>query len=127
VTNPSRVVIGNAADCGAGLRGWFVGQFLRPEHGPRATDAVEVKWGTHTDGETRATWASSAAATSLSILVQGQIRLYFDDGQEALLNKPGDFALWAPRVAHRWRSEAPDTVVLTVRWPSIAGDATDLG
>jgi hypothetical protein len=43
-----------------------------------------------------------------------------------LLERAGDYALWPPGIAHRWRIELPDTIVLTVRWPSRAGDATDL-
>ncbi len=117
-TAPSSVVVGNAeADAGP-FRGWFVGQFVPPRLGLRSTEAVEVKWGVHALGETRHDWGVSPEATSLSLLVRGAIRLYFADGQEALLNAPGDYALWPPRVGHRWRIEQDDTVVLTVRWPS---------
>jgi hypothetical protein len=114
----SGVVVGNAAADAEAFRGWFIGHFVPAELGLRATDAVEVKWGTHALGETRADWGSSAEAMSLSLLVRGAIRLVFDDGREALLDEPGDYALWPPGVAHRWRIEADDTVVLTVRWPS---------
>ena len=41
-------------------------------------------------------------------------------GAELLLEQPGDYALWAPGVAHRWTIEQDDTVVMTVRWPSRA-------
>ena len=44
---------------------------------------------------------------------------------EALLAEPGDYALWPPGVAHRWRIEQDDTIVLTVRWPSLSADAVD--
>ena len=117
-------MVGHAALDGADFRGWFVGHFV--EGGLRSTEAIEVKWGIHADRESRATWAASAQATTLSILIQGAIRLYFADGQEALLSRAGEYAMWAPRMAHRWRIEQPDTVVLTVRWPSRAGDAVDL-
>ncbi len=110
--------MGNATDDAGPFRGWFVGHFVPPEFGLRATDAVEVKWGSHALGETRADWGSTDHATSLSLLVRGAIRLVFSDGREALLDEPGDYALWPPTVAHRWRIEAEDTVVLTVRWPS---------
>jgi quercetin dioxygenase-like cupin family protein len=86
---------------------------------------VEVKWGVHTLNETRRSWAVSSAASTLSLLVQGSIRLFFK-GQQTLLNRPGDYALWGPGVAHRWRIEADDTIVLTIRWPSRAGDALDM-
>jgi quercetin dioxygenase-like cupin family protein len=58
---------------------------------------------------------------SLSLLVSGCIHLFFATGEEALLERPGDYALWAPGVAHRWEIEADGTVVLTVRWPSRLG------
>ena len=74
----------------------------------------------------RVAWAASARATTLSMLISGAIRLYFAAGHERLLHRPGDYALWAPGVAHHWRIEQDDTVVLTIRWPSLAGDAADL-
>src|SRR5262245_7719253 len=111
---------------GAASRGWFVGHFLGREYGPSSTGAVEVKWGVHPELESRKAWAASGEATSLSILIQGQIGLLFMNGQEALLSQAGDFALWGPRLAHRWEIELPNTIVLTVRWPSRAGDAVDL-
>ena len=118
----TELVTGNAAHTGAAFRGWFVGHFM-PE-GLALTDAVEVKWGIHAVHETRPTWASSTRATTLSLLVRGRIRIYFKGG-DTLLSEPGDYALWAPGVAHRWRVEADDTVVLTIRWPSRAGDARE--
>jgi hypothetical protein len=98
-----------------------VGHFVPAELGLRSSNAVEVKWGTHARGETRAEWGSNSEATSLSLLVTGCIRLFFASGEEALLARPGDYALWAPGVAHRWEIEADDTIVLTVRWPSRTG------
>jgi hypothetical protein len=116
------LVIGNAGRDADGFRGWFVGHFIPPELGVRSTEAVEVKWGTHPLGESRLAWATSQTATSLSLLVRGCIRIFFGDGQEAVLTEPGDYALWPPGIAHRWRIEQDQTVVLTVRWPSSGGD-----
>ena len=121
-----RVTIGNAAADGANYRGWFVGHFL-----PQATTEVEVKWGVHRKGEVRAAWAVSRQATSMSLLVRGAIRLFFATSSgavptEALLAEPGDYAVWPPGVAHRWHIERDDTVIVTVRWPSLPGDAVDL-
>ena len=113
-----RVVVGKAEVDAEPFRGWLVGHFVPPELGPRSTAAVEVKWGMHRLGETRPEWGASPVATSLSLLVRGAIRLYFANGEEALLESPGDYALWPPDVSHRWRIERDDTVVLTVRWPS---------
>jgi hypothetical protein len=119
----TQVVTGKAERDSAAYRGWFIGHFVAA--GPCNTDAVEVKWGVHALHETRARWARTAQATTLSMVIRGSIRLYFRDG-EALLDEPGDYALWGPGVEHRWRIEADDTVILTVRWPSRAGDAADL-
>jgi len=120
------VHVGNAAADGAAYRGWFVGHFVAPEAAGRASDEVEVKWGVHHQGEVRGAWAISRRATSLSLLVQGAIRLEFSGGREALLAQPGDYAIWPPGVAHRWRIEAEPTIIVTVRWPSLPGDAVDL-
>ena len=79
---------------------------------------MEVKWGLHKLGETRAEWGTNEHATTLSLLVRGTIRIFFPDDKEVLLAEPGEYALWPPGVAHRWQIEQDDTVVLTVRWPS---------
>jgi quercetin dioxygenase-like cupin family protein len=120
------VVVGHAAHDAESFRGWFVGQFIPADLGLRSTDAVEVKWGTHASGESRPAWSASAEATSLSLLIQGCIRLLFADGSQALLTDPGDYAIWPPGLAHRWQIEADDTVVLTIRWPSRPNDATEV-
>ena len=126
MADPSGLVVGNAGQDGAEFRGWFIGHFVEDAQDLRSTDDVEIKWGIHADREARPAWAASAEATTLSIVIQGQIRLFFASGREALLSKPGDYAVWGPRLAHRWQIEAPDTIVLTVRWPSRAGDAANL-
>jgi hypothetical protein len=118
----SDIVVGNAGRDAELFRGWLLGHFVPPDFGPRSTDAVEVKWATHALGETRAVWAASSQATTLSIVVRGCIRIFFATGQEALLAEQGDYVLWPPGLAHRWQIEQSETVVLTVRWPSLAGD-----
>ena len=113
------VITGNAARDGEAFRGWFVGHFVPASLGLRSTRDLEVKWGMHTLGQTRAAgFGANDMATSLSVLISGCIHLYFEDGQEARLEQPGDYALWAPGVQHRWEIEQDNTVVLTVRWPS---------
>jgi hypothetical protein len=73
-------------------------------------------------GEERTVWAASSEATTLSILIHGCIRILFASGEEALLAEQGDYALWPPGTAHRWQVEQDDTLVLSLRWPSHAGD-----
>ena len=116
------VVIGNAARDAEPYRGWLVGHFVPPELGPRSTDAVEVKWAIHALGETRSVWGASIQATTLSILIDGCIRIFFATGQETVLAERGAYILWPPGLAHRWQIEQDQTIVLTVRWPSLAGD-----
>ena len=81
-----------------------------------------MKWTIHAIGETRSAWATSIEATTLGILVRGRIRIFFATGQEVLLAESGDYVLWPPGLAHRWQVEQDETIVLTVRWPSRAGD-----
>jgi hypothetical protein len=112
------LVLGNATIDGAAFRGWLIGHFVPLELGLRSTRDVEIKWQRHACGDSRAEWGVSDSATTLSVLVQGRIRLLFADGREVELRAQGDYALWAPGISHRWRIEEEDTLVLTVRWPS---------
>ncbi len=114
------VVSGNAAD-DQEHAGWFVGHFMPPAAGPRASGAVEVKWAVYEGHEARDGWGANREATTLAVLVRGRFRLSFPD-REVLLAREGDFALWEPGVPHFWRPEGP-TIVLTVRWPSLPGDS----
>jgi hypothetical protein len=114
------IVIGNAHREGSLHRGWFIGHFMPPESGPCATAAVEVKWGVHAAGEGRSEWGVNPQATTLSILISGRFQLRFPD-QEVVLAEPGDYALWLPGVEHTWQAET-DSTVLTVRYPSVAGE-----
>lgn len=120
---PPGAVAGNAARDGAARGGWLLGHFLPPDD-PRASAAVEVKWGVHPAGERRAAWAVNAQATTLSVLVTGCFRLWLP-GAAVLLAEPGDYLLWAPGVPHHWLAER-DSVVLTVRWPSVPNGSQPL-
>ena len=121
---PAQIEVGNAAADGDRYSGWLVGHFVDPPDDARRTEAVSVKWGRHPAGETRTAWAVSAEATTLAILVRGRFRLAFPSG-EYVLTREGDYVLWPPGMPHRWRAET-DAVVLTVRWPSRAGDSADV-
>jgi len=60
----------------------------------------------------------------MSVLIRGRFRLMFDEGanmHEVLLAREGDYALWDAGVAHSWITEE-DSVILTVRWPSVPQD-----
>jgi hypothetical protein len=123
------VTIGNAAEDGAPLRHWFVGDLSRwmgrPFGGPRDTRQVAVKWGVHPEGEVRpGGWSEGDEFVTLSILVSGDFVLSFETegggGREVRLSRPGDYAIWTPGVRHTWRVDSA-CVVVTVRWREPAG------
>ncbi|HYB99183.1 MAG TPA: hypothetical protein VEC57_08590 [Candidatus Limnocylindrales bacterium] len=114
-------VSGNCAKDRHGERGWFIGHFFQGSDDLRATDDVEVKWASHPAGDTRPSWSRNRTATTVSVLVSGRFRIRFADG-EVVLCEPGDYALWAPGVAHHWVAEEESTIV-TVRWPSVPDDS----
>ncbi|MCS0603714.1 signal peptidase I [Streptomyces sp. LP11] len=116
------VYVGHAGKDAALDRGWLLGHFKEPGD-PRHSDAVEVKWGVHPRGERRARWVRGEVRTALLVLVSGRFRLEFP-GREVLLAEQGDYAVWGQGVDHSWVAEE-DSVVLTVRWPSVAGYAVE--
>jgi hypothetical protein len=121
------VSFGNAVDEGtqAGRRGWFIGHFLTPQAGPAATEIVELKWGVHGAGESKAFEGVNQTATTLSMLVSGRFRLDFPShGRSVTLVRPGDYAVWSPGVSHRWYV-LEDAVVITARWPSRRDDQSE--
>lgn len=115
------IAAGNAASEGMPRGGWFLGHFI-PETSPLLhSDRVEVKWATHAAGDERSEWAANERAATLSILVRGRFLICFAD-RRIILDREGDYALWAPGVPHTWRCEEESTIV-TLRWPSLAGDS----
>lgn len=109
------VEFGNALIDSKDYRGWFVGRFVEPVESLRSTENAEVKWGVHGKGEKRADWASNDTYT-LSILIDGRFRISFESS-DCILQKKGDYALWAPGVSHTWEA-LEESIILTVRWPS---------
>jgi quercetin dioxygenase-like cupin family protein len=76
-----------------------------------------VKWGVHPAGEGRDGWATDEQRTTLLILVRGRFRLDLSVGSTTL-EKEGDYAVWGAGIDHSWQAEE-DSIVITVRWPSI--------
>jgi quercetin dioxygenase-like cupin family protein len=85
--------------------------------GPRATSDVEVKWGLHPQGDARPEWTVGDQRTTMLLLVTGRFRLDLDGGSVTLARQ-GDYVIWGPGIDHAWHAEE-QSVVLTVRWPSI--------
>jgi len=100
---------------------WVIGHFIEPDH-PFCINDFEVKWGNHQKGESKSAVASSAKSKSLCILISGKISLSFPDHNESvILQHRGDYVFWDKGVSHRW-SVLENSLVLTIRWPSIPSD-----
>ena len=111
----ARVVFGNAVEASRDTRGWFLGHFM-PAADMRSDD-VELKWFTHPAGDTRPEWAPANPVRTLNVLIRGKFVLCFPDREVTLANE-GDYVLFGPGVPHSFRS-LEESLVLTVRWPSI--------
>jgi hypothetical protein len=111
--------VGNAAADGPANRGWLLGHFM-PAGDIRNSADVEIKWGVHPKGEERAQWVTTEERTSLHVLISGRFRIEVP-GRSVLLAEHGDYAV-LHRTGHSWTAE-DDSVVLTVRWPSVPGYA----
>ncbi len=119
---PDGVHVGNAGADAPMDRGWLLGHF-KPEDDPRHSTDVEIKWGTHPPGDERAEWAVGEKRTALLVLISGRFRLKFPTG-DVVLHEQGDYVLWGPGTDHSWVAEE-ESVVMTVRWPSIPGYAVE--
>jgi hypothetical protein len=118
------LVVGNAFDerQGNNQRGWFIGHFVSPARDLRCTQNIEVKWGVHQPNEEKPTYSVNEKAATLTILISGSFVMIFPDLNSSItLKRTGDYVIFAPRVPHAWKA-LEDSVVLTVRWPSIPDD-----
>ena len=113
--------IGNAEIDQVRGTGWFIGQFVPAELGLRHQTDVELKWGIHPDGERRTHPGANGNGTTISVLIQGAIKVIFHVGetpQVVTLRKAGEYAVFRPGVVHSWEAIG-DTIVLSVRFPSV--------
>jgi len=110
---------GNASTDGTLDAGWLIGWF-KDEHDVRHSSDVEIKWGEHPAGDTRTAWVRDDPRTAVMVLISGgPFLMDFPDRTVALCQR-GDYVVWGRGVEHSWRAKAA-SVVLTVRWPSVAG------
>ncbi|MEV0740160.1 signal peptidase I [Streptomyces sp. NPDC050549] len=114
------IYVGNAGKDASLDSGWLLGHFKDADD-PRHTDAVEVKWGIHPQSDERLEWVRGDERTALLVLVSGRFRVEFPE-RSVLLEKQGDYVVWGPGVDHSWFAEE-ESVLVTVRWPSVAGYA----
>ncbi len=101
-------------------RGWLLGWF-RPADDARHSTEVEVKWGRHPKGDRRAEWVRGEERTALLMLISGRFHVELPD-RDVILTEPGDYVIWGKGVDHSWYAPE-ESVVLTVRWPSLPGYA----
>lgn len=113
------VYVGRAVEDGVANQGWLLGHFMPPGE-LLHSEEVEVKWGVHPPGERRAAWATAETRTALLVLIRGAFDIELRD-RTVLLREPGDYVVWGPGEDHSWQAGAVQTVVLTVRWPSLPG------
>ena len=73
--------------------------------------------GSTSGGEHRAGWTTAECRSTLVVLVSGQFRIDLTVGR-ALLEDKATTSREGPGIEHSWQAEE-DSVVLTVRWPSI--------
>ena len=114
-----QVYVGNAATDAPMNRGWLLGHFMPPGDA-RHNDAGEVKWGVHPRGDRRAQWVTDVQRTAMIVLVSGRFQIDLP-GRSVLLTAQGDYVVF-DGAGHSWEAEE-ESVVLSVRWPSIAGYA----
>ncbi|MFI6322607.1 signal peptidase I [Nonomuraea sp. NPDC050556] len=110
--------VGNANVDAPGDAGWLLGHF-KPVDDVRHSEDVEIKWGVHKRGDERAQWVRGERRTALLLLVSGRFRVELPD-RDVILSEQGDYVVWGQGVDHSWYAEE-DSVVMTVRWPSIPG------
>ncbi len=113
------VYVGRAGEDGARNQGWLLGHFM-PAGQLLHSETVEVKWGVHAPGERRAAWATGETRTAFLVLIRGAFDIELRD-RTVLLREPGDYVVWGPGEDHSWQAGPAETVVLTVRWPSVPG------
>lgn len=77
--------------------------------------------GRPSEGDERAHWVTGEDRTALQVLVSGRFRVDFP-GRSVVLAEQGDYVVWGRGVDHSWYAEE-ESVVLTVRWPSVPGYA----
>jgi hypothetical protein len=81
---------------------------------------IEVKWSVYHAGEKKQLWGANLTATTLCLLIKGKVSIRFPM-TECSLAREGDYVIWPAGLPHRG-TIAEDALVLTIRWPSTAGD-----
>ena len=112
-----QIYTGNARADASDNKGWLLGHFKAPDD-VRHSEDVEIKWGIHPRGDERPEWVAAEQRTAMLLLVSGRFHVELP-GRSILLAEQGDYLVFHG-ISHSWHAEE-DSVVLTVRWPSIPG------
>lgn len=113
------IYVGNADADAPDNRGWLLGHFM-PDDDARHSEDVEIKWGIHPEGDRRSQWVADEQRSALIVLISGRFHLELP-GRSVVLARAGDYAVFHG-VSHSWHAEQ-DSVVVTIRWPSLPGYA----
>jgi len=113
------IYVGNAEEDAPENRGWLLGHF-KPADDPRHSEDIEIKWAIHPGGDQRSQWVAGEKRTAMLLLISGRFRVSLPD-RTVLLAEQGDYVVFHG-ISHSWHAEE-NSVVLTVRWPSIHGYA----
>jgi hypothetical protein len=111
---PGQWHIGNAARESAGRRGWFIGPFLDPNAGIRATSELEIKWAQPRANDRRSEVVVNEQRITVVILVNGKFQIELN-GRSFVLSARGDYAMWGRGIDHSWEA-LQDSTLITVRW-----------
>jgi len=116
-----QVVKGNAHDDGKDTNSWFVGHFVEQEGRSLCrSNQVEVQLRHHVPGNRKQGWAWNKQGHTLVLLIRGRFVVELPS-EEIVLEREGDYVIWPPQLNHSWRAEK-ETLVVTVRWPSLPDD-----
>jgi hypothetical protein len=113
--------VGNANDDGDENRSWLIGHF-KPTDDIRHSKDVEVKWGVHSEGDSRTEWSSGIHQGTVIILISGRWQLdlrHAGQVENITLDRPGDYVVWGPGIDHTWQA-LTDSTIATIRWPSVS-------
>lgn len=113
------VQTGNAHEDGSDYRGWLLGHFVAPATSLRHSQDVEVKFRAIRRGDGRGQSVDGDVRTTLCLLISGKQRIRFESGDEVVLSREGDYAIWQGQ-GHTWQTER-DGLEVVIRWPSTPG------
>jgi hypothetical protein len=119
MTPTEPVYTGYAPDDAATARGWLIGHFRQPPDARHSAD-VEIKWAAHRRGERRTRWVTGERRSAAIMLISGRFRIELP-GRQVVLARQGDYVVFHG-VDHCWEAEE-DSLIVGVRWPSVAGYA----